>query len=89
MQPKDATAEDVQQLLQHTSSLSGSLNAQAGEGCELVVASSIWTKNWPIRPEYAAAAKELFQVGGGGVWGWWQRGCVLVLWLVSVVCCED
>lgn len=62
VQPKDATAEEVQQLLQQASALAGSLNAQAGNGCELVVASSIWTKNWPIRPEYAAAAKQLFQV---------------------------
>lgn len=75
VQPKAAAAEDVQQLLQHAASLSSSLNAQAGEGCELVVASSIWTKNWPIKPEYAAAAKELFQVRVG----WelmWIFGCV-------------
>lgn len=61
MQPKDATADDVQQLLQQASALSGSLNAQAGNGCEVVVASSIWTKQWPITQEYAAAAKQLFQ----------------------------
>jgi hypothetical protein len=62
VQPKDATADDVQQLLQQASALSGSLNAQAGNGCEVVVASSIWTKQWPITQEYAAAAKQLFQV---------------------------
>lgn len=60
--PKAATADDVQQLLQHAAALSSALNAQAGNGCELVVASSIWTKDWPINPEYAAAVKELFQV---------------------------
>ena len=65
LQPKAATAEEVDQLLQQVSHLANSLNAQAGNGCELVVASSLWTKNWPIRPEYAAAVKELFQVGCG------------------------
>ena len=63
LQPKAATAEEVDQLLQQVSQLANSLNAQAGNGCELVVASSLWTKNYPIRPEYAAAVKELFQVG--------------------------
>lgn len=60
--PKDATPEDVTALLGQISALATSLNNQAGNGCELVVASSIWTKNYPIKPEYAAAAKALFQV---------------------------
>lgn len=62
VQPKAPSAADVEQLLQQVSALSNSLNAQAGNGCELVVASSLWTKNWPIKPEYAAAVKEFFQV---------------------------
>lgn len=63
MQPKDASPSEVTALLQQVSGLSSSLSAQAGNGCDLVVANSIWTKNWPIKPEYAAAVKELFQVG--------------------------
>lgn len=60
--PKDATPEDVTALLGQISALATSLNDQAGNGCELVVASSIWTKNYPIKPEYASSAKALFQV---------------------------
>jgi hypothetical protein len=76
--PKAATADDVQQLLQHAAALSSALNAQAGNGCELVVASSIWTKNWPINPDYAAAVKELFQVGLASI-----TNFLLILMLLS------
>jgi hypothetical protein len=62
-QPPSATAADVEQLLQQMSGLVTNLQSQAGAGCELVVASSLWTKDLPIKTEYAAAAQALFQVG--------------------------
>lgn len=62
VQPQNASAEDVTRLLQQIGALAGSLTTQAGSGSELLVASSIWTNGWPIRPEYASAVKELFQV---------------------------
>lgn len=55
---------DVEQLLEQVARLAMSLKDQAGSDCDLVVASSLWTKNWPIKPEYAADVRLLFQVRG-------------------------
>lgn len=52
----------MEQLLQQMSDLARSLRSQPGGGCELVVASSLWTKDLLIKPEYAAASLTLFQV---------------------------
>lgn len=62
LQPDKADATDVQQLTDELSALCCRLSWQDSADCQLFIANGIFTNHVPVKPQYAQAMLQLFQV---------------------------